>query len=81
MLTSPFGYCAAPSMQHIDTTPVAVIENATLPGERWHLGTLRELGFLAQNVGAGPALIVLGEVLRERAQAESSIHELLQGTG
>lgn len=48
------------------STPVALIENASLPGERRLLGRLGELGGLARSLGAGPALIVLGEILRER---------------
>ncbi len=63
------------------STPVAVIESASMPSEQWHFGTLRELGSLAQNVGAGPAMIVLGEVLRERALAESRVRKLLQKAG
>jgi uroporphyrin-III C-methyltransferase len=62
-------------------TPVAVIESASLPSEQWRFGTLRELGSLARNLGAGPAIIVLGEVLRERAQAGSRLRELLQKAG
>lgn len=60
------------------STPVALIENVSLPAEQWHFGTLRELGALACSLGAGPAIIVLGEVLRERVQAKSRIDELLR---
>ena len=59
-------------------TPVAVLENASLPSEQWHFGSLAELGEMAQRVGAGPAIIVLGDVLRERVHAESRVHELLR---
>lgn len=54
--------------------PVAVIENASLPGETQHLGRLDQLGTLSARLGSGPAIIVLGEVLRDRlalAQAVS----------
>jgi uroporphyrin-III C-methyltransferase len=47
-------------------TPVALVENASLPGERCLFGRLRELGSLASQLGAGPALIVLGDVLGEQ---------------
>jgi uroporphyrin-III C-methyltransferase len=60
--------------------PVAVIENASLPDETRHLGQLAELGTLAVRLGGGPAIIVLGEVLRERTarQAGSLISELVR---
>jgi uroporphyrin-III C-methyltransferase len=53
------------------STPVALVENASLPDERCIYGTLRELGSLAAQLGAGPAIIVLGEVLRGRAAAKA----------
>lgn len=59
------------------STPVAVIESASLPGEQWHFGTLIELETLAGNTGTGPAIIVLGEVLRERGEAQSRMRGLL----
>jgi siroheme synthase len=46
-------------------TPVAIMENATLPQARVVYGTLDELPVLAAETGGGPALIVLGEVLSE----------------
>ncbi len=52
------------------TTPVAIVESASLPEERHRFGTLAELPALALAVGAGPALILLGEVLRERSAAQ-----------
>jgi uroporphyrin-III C-methyltransferase/precorrin-2 dehydrogenase/sirohydrochlorin ferrochelatase len=45
-------------------TPVAVIVNGTLPDERWLTGTLAGLGSVAARAGSGPALIVIGEVIR-----------------
>lgn len=47
-------------------TPVAIVESASLPGERHSFATLAELPRLANSVSSGPALILLGEVLRER---------------
>jgi uroporphyrin-III C-methyltransferase len=50
-------------------TPVAIVESASLPDSRVVYGTLRTLPELAATVAAGPALILLGEVLRERVPA------------
>jgi siroheme synthase len=55
--------------------PVAVIENASLPGETQHLGRLDQLGALAARLGSGPAIIVLGEVLRERLALAQTVSE------
>jgi uroporphyrin-III C-methyltransferase len=49
-------------------TPVAVVQDASLPGESCHVGRLRDLAGLAAEAG-GPSTIVIGEVLRERALA------------
>ena len=47
------------------TTPAALIENGTRPNQRILVGTLAELGELVAEHGvAGPALIVIGEVVR-----------------
>ena len=55
------------------TTPVAVIENGTLPEQRLVTGTLSELGSQLQSAGIhGPALIVVGEVARKALEAEDS---------
>jgi len=51
------------------TTPVAVLENASLPETRVLAGTLADLPQLAAQLGGGPVLIVLGEVLRSLASA------------
>ncbi|MCG6876456.1 MAG: uroporphyrinogen-III C-methyltransferase [Betaproteobacteria bacterium] len=47
-------------------TPVAIVENASLPEARAWFGTLAELTRLAPPDLRGPATILLGEVLRER---------------
>lgn len=44
--------------------PVALVENASLPEARVRAGTLAELPRLAKSLGPGPAVVVLGEVLR-----------------
>jgi uroporphyrin-III C-methyltransferase len=44
-------------------TPVAIVENASLPEARTVYGTLAELPAMAAGIGGGPALILLGEVL------------------
>lgn len=53
-------------------TPVAIVENISLADERQHLGRLRELESLSSRLGSGPATIVLGQVLREKAAAARS---------
>jgi uroporphyrin-III C-methyltransferase len=50
-------------------TPAVIIENASLEHARTVRGTLAELALLATQLGDGPALIVLGEVLRNAASA------------
>jgi uroporphyrin-III C-methyltransferase len=51
-------------------TPVAIVESASLPQARLRYGTLQGLAGLAARVGAGPSMILLGEVLRERLDAQ-----------
>jgi uroporphyrin-III C-methyltransferase len=48
-------------------TPIAVIENASLPAARRHFGTLKELEQVASKGSGGPSLILLGEALRDSA--------------
>ena len=46
-------------------TPVAIVEKGSLPGERTILTTLRDLPeAIAREAVAGPAVIVIGEVVR-----------------
>ena len=60
-------------------TPVAIVENASLPNARIEFSTLASL---ANTIAAlnleGPALILLGEVYRHGAEAivEQSIHKI-----
>ncbi len=50
------------------TTPVAVIENGTLPAQRVTTGTLRDIVVKARTAGVhAPATIVIGEVVRLHA--------------
>jgi uroporphyrin-III C-methyltransferase len=46
-------------------TPLALIESASLPGRRVLHGTLAELPQLALKAGNGPAVVLIGEVLKE----------------
>lgn len=59
------------------TTPVVVVENASLPQERHIVLTLSELPRLAAYAVSGPALIMLGEVF---AAARHSAAELPSAT-
>jgi len=45
-------------------TPLVVVESATLPERRILRGTLADLPALALQAGGGPAVVLLGEVLR-----------------
>ncbi|MGV8841162.1 MAG: uroporphyrinogen-III C-methyltransferase, partial [Bauldia sp.] len=52
------------------STPVAVIENASLPTQRAYAGRLDELGRIAGRAEGGkPALILIGDVVAESALA------------
>jgi len=46
-------------------TPLVLVESATLPERRILRGTLADLPTLARQAGSGPAVLLLGEVLRE----------------
>jgi len=50
-------------------TPVALVENASLPGRRALTGTLAELPALAQQIGDGPTIVLFGEVLKDALTA------------
>ena len=44
-------------------TPVAIVENGTLPGQRTTVGTLADIAELARERGVGnPAVVVIGDV-------------------
>ncbi len=49
--------------------PVALVENASLPGETARTARLDELGALAEHLGSGPAIILIGRVLQNLGQA------------
>jgi len=49
------------------TTPLVVVENASLPEARRNFGTLGSLKSVAAAGSGGPALILLGEVYRDSA--------------
>jgi uroporphyrin-III C-methyltransferase len=46
-------------------TPLVLVESATLPERRILRGTLADLPALALQAGSGPAVLLLGEVLRD----------------
>jgi uroporphyrin-III C-methyltransferase len=58
------------------STPVAMVENASLPQLRVAYGTLARL----PRSGAGPVLILIGEVYREAAAADSEARNSRQAT-
>jgi uroporphyrin-III C-methyltransferase len=51
-------------------TPVALVESASLPGMHVQYGTLEQLALLAAGAGSGPTIILLGDVLREKLEAQ-----------
>jgi uroporphyrin-III C-methyltransferase len=57
-------------------TPVAIVESASLPGSKARYGTLRELASLANEVGEGPAVILVGEVVAESAAGNAIVSNL-----
>jgi len=57
------------------TTPVVLIENASLPDSRWIAGRLADLPILAKTGRGGPALILVGEVYNKVSSMESVQHE------
>ncbi len=54
------------------STPVAVIENASLPQQREFVGRLDELGRIASDGLSGPALFVIGDVVAESRLARQA---------
>src|SRR5207249_11255622 len=48
-----------------EATPLVLVESATLPERRILCGTLADLPALALKAGSGPAVLLLGEVLRD----------------
>lgn len=56
-------------------TPVAVVESATLPAKRAVLGRLSDLPRIAREFGSGPAVIILGEVLRQLLEMQGAQDE------
>jgi siroheme synthase len=58
------------------STPLAAVENASLPDSRSWLGTLGNAEEVVAAIGDGPVLLVIGEVLRDCAVGEA-LPELL----
>ena len=53
------------------TTPVALVENASLPEERHHFGTLRLLSSVTRTaLGNGPVLILVGQAVAQVAPVQ-----------
>lgn len=50
---------------HDPATPAAVVVDGTLPTQRIATGTLQALGAMVAEAGAGPALIMIGEAVRQ----------------
>ena len=54
-------------------TPLVLVESATLPERRILCGTLADLPALALQAGSGPAVLLLGEVLRDALADRSAV--------
>jgi uroporphyrin-III C-methyltransferase/precorrin-2 dehydrogenase/sirohydrochlorin ferrochelatase len=73
---SAAGHAAARLIEHgrDPAVPAAVIANGTLAEQRIAVGELRDLERLAREAGDGPALILIGEVVRHaEAWAERAL--------
>jgi siroheme synthase len=58
--------------------PAAIVEQATLPGQRVIAGCLGDICAQAQHAQvAAPALLIVGEVARRAAQSADLVHTLL----
>src|SRR6266571_3680636 len=57
-------------------TPRALVESATLPERRVLRGTLADLPELARKTGAGPAVVLLGEVLKAAFAKPAATEEI-----
>jgi uroporphyrin-III C-methyltransferase len=57
-------------------TPLALVEGASLPERRVLSGSLADLPDLARLAGPGPAVLLLGEVLRDTAARPAVIEEI-----
>jgi uroporphyrin-III C-methyltransferase len=57
------------------STPVAIVENASLPESRTTFSTLEAMGRLADRSTSGPALIFIGPQFRARARAATGEQE------
>jgi uroporphyrin-III C-methyltransferase/precorrin-2 dehydrogenase/sirohydrochlorin ferrochelatase len=76
MGASAAGHAAGRLIEHgrDPATPAAVIANGTLAEQRTAVGELRHLERLAREAGSGPALILIGEVVRHaEAWAERAL--------
>src|SRR6266567_4135437 len=57
-------------------TPLVLVESATLPERRVLRGTLADLPELARKTGAGPAVVLLGEVLKAAFAKPAATEEI-----
>jgi uroporphyrin-III C-methyltransferase len=57
------------------TTPVAIIQNGTLPNEKRVIGTVSTIHAMAQQQEIGPpAIIIIGEVVRLYHDSPAFLH-------
>jgi len=59
-------------------TPVAIIQNGTLPNEKVGVGTINTIGkVVTENGLSSPAIIVIGEVVRESNKLKNFHEEFI----
>jgi uroporphyrin-III C-methyltransferase len=63
------------------TTPIVLVESASLPERRALYGTLADLPALALKAGDGPAVVILGEVLRAALRERAATPVEVIGAG
>lgn len=62
-------------------TPVAIIQNGTRDDEKFGVGTIATIeSVMAENNLSSPAIIVIGEVVNQRAQLDSIKHQVVEQT-
>lgn len=66
---------------HKCDTPVAVIQNGTLPNEKMVIGSLKDISYRAQYAGlSNPAVIVIGEVVKLNKFSSDAVNRVVTST-
>jgi len=69
------------SIENKQNTPVAIIQNGTLENEKFEFGTVETIGqVVVDKKISSPAIIIIGEVVKERVKLNSIFEELKEET-